>query len=207
MNLLHIDSGILGENSVSRQLTASLVARLKVENPAIAVVYRDLAASPIGHLSGLHLAASSDAAGTQDEALRRDVAAGRAALDEFLAADILVLGAPMYNFSVPSQLKAWIDRIAIAGKTFRYTENGPEGLVPGKTVIIASTRGGVYDPASPPTNDYQEPYLTTMFSFFGITDIRFVRAEGLSLGPEARQTSIATAESEIDAGSFALQAA
>ena len=208
MKLLHVDSGILGENSVSRRLTAALVARFRAENPGIEVAYRDLAAEPIGHLSGLHLAAQSADPSQHGEELRRDLAAGSAALEEFLAADIVVVGAPMYNFSVPSQLKTWIDRLAVAGKTFRYTENRPEGLAGGKTVIIASTRGGFYGPESAfAAIDHQEPYLTAVFGFFGITDIQFVRAEGLNISPEAKQASIAEAEQAIDERVFTLQVA
>jgi FMN-dependent NADH-azoreductase len=104
-------------------------------------------------------------------------------MDQFLASDVIVIGAPMYNFSIPSQLKAWIDRIAVAGKTFRYGPNGPEGLAKGKKVVIASARGGAYGDESPA--DFQEPYLRHVFGFLGISDIEFVRAEGVAHGPEA----------------------
>ena len=148
MNLLHVDSSILGEGSVSRQLSADIVAAEQRRQPGLSVTYRDLAVAPVGHLSGAHLAAFQGAAPETPE-LARDLAAGQAALEEFLAADIIVVGAPMYNFSVPSQLKAWIDRLAVAGKTFRYSENGPVGLAGGKKVIVASSRGGFYGPGTP----------------------------------------------------------
>ena len=196
MKLLHVDASILGESSVSRQLSAAVVARLRGARPGISVAYYDLGAEPIGHLTGAHLAAAQGAA-HGNEALRQDVARGRQALDDFLAADIVVIGAPMYNFSVSSQLKAWIDRLAVAGKTFRYTEKGPEGLAGGKKVIVASSRGGFYGPDSPAASlDHQETYLRGIFAFFGITDVTFVRAEGLNMSAEHRRTSIAAATAE-----------
>lgn len=206
MKVLHVDSGILGDQSVSRRLTAGLVARLKRDNPTAEITYRDLVAQPIGHLSGAHLAAAAHVPDALDPALRSDLAKGNAALEEFLAADVVVIGAPMYNFAIPSQLKAWIDRLAVAGKTFRYTANGAEGLVGGKTVIIASTRGGLYGPDTPRAAfDHQEPYLRAVFGFMGITDIQFVRAEGLNISPDAKQSAIAKAEHAI--GHHRLQAA
>lgn len=196
MKLLHVDASILGESSVSRQLSAAVLARLREAHPGISVAYYDLGAEPIGHLTGAHLAAAQGAA-HGNEALRQDVARGRQALDDFLAADIVVIGAPMYNFSVSSQLKAWIDRLAVAGKTFRYTEKGPEGLAGGKKVIVASSRGGFYGPDSPAASlDHQETYLRGIFAFFGITDVTFVRAEGLNMSAEHRRTSIAAATAE-----------
>lgn len=196
MKLLHVDASILGESSVSRQLSAAVVARLREAHPAMSAAYYDLGAEPIGHLTGAHLAAAQGVApGTA--ALQQDVARGRQALDDFLAADIVVIGAPMYNFSVSSQLKAWIDRLAVAGKTFRYTEKGPQGLAAGKKVIVASSRGGFYGPDTPAASlDHQETYLRGIFGFFGITDITFVRAEGLNISADHRRTSIAAATAE-----------
>src|ERR1700754_5182694 len=158
MKLLHIDSSILGPNSVSRTLSAEVVATERRRHPGLKVTYRDLANAPVDHLSGAHLAAAQGAT-TGAPALLHDLAAGQAALEEFLAADIVVIGAPMYNFGVPSQLKAWIDRLAIAGKTFRYTDKGAEGLAGGKRVIVASSRGGYYGPNTPVAFlDHQENY-------------------------------------------------
>ncbi len=197
MKLLHVDSSILGPGSVSRQLSAEIVAAEQRLHPGAEVISRDLAVEPVGHLSGAHLAAAQ---GTVPEAqpLRQDVAAGQAALEEFLAADIVVIGAPMYNFAIPSQLKAWIDRLAVAGKTFRYTEKGAEGLAGGKKVIIASSRGGFYGPQTPIAFlDHQETYLRNIFSFFGVTDVTFIRAEGVALGPDQRAKSIEAAQSSI----------
>jgi FMN-dependent NADH-azoreductase len=193
MKVLHVDASILGDSSVSRQLSAAVIARLREAHPGLAVTYYDLGAEPIGHLTGAHLAAAQGRA-PENAALQRDLARGRQALEDFLAADVVVVGAPMYNFSVSSQLKAWIDRLAIAGKTFRYTENGPEGLAGGKKVIVASSRGGFYGPETPAAPlDHQETYLRGIFGFFGIADVTFVRAEGLNMSAEQRKASIAAA--------------
>ncbi|MGH6956008.1 MAG: FMN-dependent NADH-azoreductase, partial [Caulobacteraceae bacterium] len=144
MNLLHIDASVLGAHSVSRQVSAAIAARLREAHPDIQAVYRDLAARPLPHLSGEHLAAAGQGAPAATAALRRDMADAQAALAEFLAADTVVIGAPMYNFGVPTQLKAWIDRILVAGKTFRYGSNGAEGLAGGKRIVVAISRGGFY---------------------------------------------------------------
>ena len=190
MKTLHIDSSISGEGSASRQLSAAIVAVLTRAIPGLEVIRRDLDADPIPHLDSRRLPtvrpanAPEGATGVPDPE-------GERALDEFLAADIVVIGAPMYNFTVPSQLKAWIDRILIAGKTFRYTETGPVGLASGKRVIIASSRGGLYAPGMPfEANDFQERYLRAVFAFIGVEDIAIVRAEGLALGPEQRGAAI-----------------
>jgi FMN-dependent NADH-azoreductase len=197
MKLLHIDSSILGAGSVSRTLSSAIVAAQRAQHPGLQVSYRDLAAQPVGHLSGAHLAAGQGAV-PEDAVLAADFADGVAVLDAFLAADIVVVGAPMYNFSIPTQLKAWIDRLAIAGRTFRYGANGVEGLAGGKTVIIASSRGGVYSEGTPMAAfDHQETYLRGVFNFFGITDIRFIRAEGVAMGDEQRAKSVEGAEAEI----------
>lgn len=197
MKLLHVDSSILGPASVSRQLSETIVAAQRAAHPALEVDRLDLATQPIGHLTGLHLAAAQGAA-PEAPALIADVTAGNAALDAFLSADIVVVGAPMYNFGIPSQLKAWIDRIAVAGKTFRYTENGPVGLAGDKKVIIASSRGGFYGAdTAMAALDHQENYLRGVFAFFGITDISFIRAEGVAMGDEERAQAIAAARTEI----------
>ena len=194
MRLLHVNSSILGAGSASRALSAEIVAAHRQRHPDIDVTYRDLAARPLGHLSGAHLAAAQGAS-PEAAALLSDLDAGQAALEEFLAADVVVIGAPMYNFAIPSQLKAWIDRLAMAGKTFRYTVNGPEGLAGGKTVIVASSRGGFYGAETPIAFlDHQESYLRGLFGFLGITDVRFIRAEGLALGVEQRTNAMAEAE-------------
>lgn len=177
MTILHIDASINGETSASRTISSSIVDQIKGAEWGQKIIYRDLAANPLPHLT---LEAFADTS----------------ILDEFLAADTIVIGAPMYNFTVPSQLKAWIDRIAIAGKTFRYTENGPEGLVGDKRVIIGLTRGGVYSGASAAAAfEHLETYLRGVFNFIGI-DPKFVIAEGLNLGPDQRERSIQDAIGE-----------
>jgi FMN-dependent NADH-azoreductase len=197
MKVLHIDSSILGLNSVSRTLSADIVAAERHQFPDLEVTYRDLATQPIGHLSGAHLAAAQGAVPETPD-LQRDIDEGEAILDEFLGADIIVIGAPMYNFSVPSQLKAWIDRIAVAGKTFRYMSNGVEGLAGKKKVIVASSRGGFYGPDTPGTSlDHQESYLRGVFGFLGINDLTFVRAEGVNISADQRARSMEAAKAEI----------
>jgi FMN-dependent NADH-azoreductase len=177
VTILHIDASINGENSASRAISSSIVKQLKSALWGEQVVYRDLAANPLPHLT-------------------LDAFADTSVLDEFLAADTVVIGAPMYNFSLPTQLKAWIDRILIAGRTFRYTENGPEGLAKGKRVIIALARGGIYSGASPAAAlEHLETYLRGVFNFIGI-EPEFVLAEGLNLSPEHRSTSIEQALGE-----------
>ncbi len=196
MKLLHIDSSILGPASVSRTVSAAIVERLASADPTLEVRERDLAANPIAHLSGAYLAGSS-ADVKHDQALQEDLDLGGAALAEFLAADIVVIGVPMYNFAIPSQLKAWIDRICIAGKTFRYTDKGAEGLCAGKRVILAISRGGFYGPETPrATADHQESHLCTLFGFLGISDIEIVRAEGIAYGPDHREKALAAAKAQ-----------
>ena len=186
MKLLHINSGILDAASVSRQLSANAVAEWRLQHPNTEVVYRDLVAQPLTHLAGEQLLAAAADPSQQSPDMRAVLAESEKVLQEFLDADVVVIGAPMYNFSVPSQLKAWIDRITIKGKTFAYTEYGPKGLAGGKTVIIASARGGFYGAASPVAAwDHQEAYLKTVFGFLGVTDIRFLRAEGTQYQPGA----------------------
>lgn len=199
MKILHIDSSALGDGSASRRLTASIVETLRQASPDASISYRDLAAAPPAHLSGAVLQAMTTGETTalnpaqQDERALTD-----ALLAEFLAADIVVVGAPMYNFSIPTQLKAWIDRIAQAGKTFKYTANGPVGLAGGKRVLIASSRGGAYSTnAALQALDHQETYLRTVFGFFGITDVAVIRAEGLNLGEAARGAAFDQAKAQI----------
>jgi FMN-dependent NADH-azoreductase len=171
VTVLHIDASINGENSASRAISRSIVDQLTIERGGADVAYRDLAAEPLPHLT-------------------LDAFADSSVLDEFLAADTVVIGAPMYNFTLPTQLKAWIDRIVIAGRTFRYTENGPVGLTGGKRVIVALARGGFYDEGSPASAlEHLETYLRGIFNFIGI-EPEFVAADGLAVSPEQRQESI-----------------
>ncbi len=188
MKLLHIDSSIAGDGSVTRTLSADIVKGLAARHPGLEITYRDVAADPLSHLTGAYMAALQGA--PVDEALGRELRTGMAALEEFLAADVIVIGAPMYNFGIPTQLKAWIDRLAVPGKTFSYNPQGPVGLCVGKKLIVASARGGVFSAGPAATFDHQESYLTTLFGFLGIKDITFVRAEGVAMGPEARTKAI-----------------
>jgi FMN-dependent NADH-azoreductase len=190
MKLLHLDSSILGGNSASRQVSAAITGQLAETIPGLDMVSRDLAADPLSHLSGEHFAARQGVV-PESPAIQKDIATSQAVLDEFLAADIVVIGAPMYNFGIPSQLKAWIDRIAVAGKTFRYTATGPEGLMGGKRVIIAISRGGFYGAGTPAAAvEHAESYLRSVFGFLGVTELEVVVAEGLAIGPEQRDKAL-----------------
>jgi FMN-dependent NADH-azoreductase len=177
MTILKIDSSITGDASVSRQLTQATVDQLVAQRPGQRVIVRDLVATPLSHLT---------LGGAGDE----DV------LDEFLAAETVVIGAPMYNFTVPSQLKAWVDRILVAGRTFRYGANGPEGLAGAKRVIVAVSRGGFYDAGN--AFEHVETYLKSVFGFIGITP-QFVHADGIAVGPEQREAGIANGLVEVEA--------
>ena len=186
MKLLHLDSSILSGNSASRQLSAAIVGQLVEKTPGLSLVYRDLSAQPLSHLSGELFAARQGAVPETPET-QKDVAASQAVLDEFLAADTVVIGAPMYNFGISTQLKSWIDRIAVAGKTFRYGPNGPEGLAGGKHVIIAISRGGLYSAGTPGAAfEHVESYLRAVFGFLGVTNLEIVLAEGLAI-PDQRE--------------------
>jgi FMN-dependent NADH-azoreductase len=177
VTILHIDSSINGENSASRAISRSIVEQLRRTDPDVETVTRDLVSQPLPHLTER---------GQDPEVL-----------DEFLAADTVVIGAPMYNFTLPTQLKAWLDRILVAGATFRYTESGPEGLAGGKRVIVALARGGIYDRGSPAAAlEHLETYLTGVFNFIGI-EPEFVAADGLNMGPEQREASIGQALGHI----------
>ncbi len=176
MTILKIDSSITGDMSVSRKLTAAVAEQLIRNSPENQLIERDLIASPLSHLT---LGGSGD----------QDV------LDEFLAADTIVAGAPMYNFTVPSQLKAWIDRILVAGTTFRYTESGPEGLAKGKRVIDAVSRGGFYEDGH--AMEHLKTYLNGVFGFIGI-EPEFIHADGVNYGPEQREAGIANGLAEVE---------
>ena len=193
MKLLHIDSSVLGPHSVSRQVSAAIVERLRQTTPGLDIVYRDLTATPLSHLSGSLLAAAQGVTPT-DPAVQRDVAVSQAVLDEFLSADMVVLGAPMYNFTIPGQLKAWIDRILVAGKTFKYGAQGPEGLAGNKRVIVAISRGGFYGPGTQAAAfEHLESYLRGVFGFIGVTKLEFISADGVRVGPEHREKALASA--------------
>jgi FMN-dependent NADH-azoreductase len=203
MKILHLDSSALGADSASRALTDALVRALRAASGADEPTYRDLTSPPLSHVDGplMHILRPQGAEPPQvSSELRAEVDLAEAVLAEFLAADVVVIGAPMYNFSVPSTLKAWIDRIVLPRRTFAYGPNGPQGLVYNKRVIIVSTRGGklVGQPYEA-TIDHQEAYLRAILNFIGVTDIMFVRAEGLGFGPEARAASIDAAFRQVAA--------
>jgi FMN-dependent NADH-azoreductase len=185
MKLLHVDSSILGEGSASRTVTREIVARWQAAVPGLEVQHLDLATQALPHLTGGALAKADATEAARDAQT----------LADFQAADVIVLGAPMYNFGVPTQLKAWIDRIVVAGQTFRYTADGPQGLAVGKRVIIVASSGGVWPQNAP--GEHVETYLKFVFTFIGITDVTVVRAEGLAISPENRQKGLNSALAAI----------
>jgi FMN-dependent NADH-azoreductase len=188
MKLLHIDASILGTNSASRQLSGAVVGRLRKATPGLEVAYRDLAAEPLSHLTGAHLTAAQGAT-PESPSRQQDSTASQAVLQEFPAADTVVIDAPMYNFT--SQLKAWIDRIVVAVKTFRYGAAGLEGLVGDKRVIIAISRGGFHGPGAPAAALEQlETYLRGVFGFIGVTNPEMIVAEGRQVSREQREKSM-----------------
>ena len=207
MKLLHIDSSITGNNSASRKLTQQIVEAWVAKHPDTQVEYLDLVVDTPNHFT---MAAMAPRTG-QTEGLSAEQVAENAVseklVSQFLAADVVVIGAPFYNFTIPTQLKAWIDRIAQPGRTFRYTANGPEGLAKGKTVIVASSRGGMYSTsAAAEAMEHQESYLKVVLGFFGITDVRIVRAEGLGMGPDAVAAAFASATKDVQAVTAAAEA-
>lgn len=197
MKLLHIDSSILGDNSVTRGLGREVVEQWRQRHPDIEVTYRDLATEAPGHLTADSLAARQVPPDQLSPAQRAEAELGERLLAEFIAADVIVLGAPMYNFSVPSQLKAWLDRVLVAGRTFKYTEKGPVGLAGGKRVVIVSSRGGVYSEGPAQAMDHQESYLKAALGLAGVTDVGVIRAEGVNLGPQQRGQAIRAALDEV----------
>lgn len=196
MNILHLDSSILGDASVSRQLGRELVSRWQQQDPALQLVQRDVGSELIPLLDGRVLAA-----GALESALRTPFQQAQAELNgeliaELSASDVLLIAAPMYNFSIPANLRAWFDRVLAAGKTFRYTEHGPQGLLQGKRGILILTAGGLH--SQTPVNQMHEGYLRTLLAFIGITEVDVVRAEGLSMGSEQRQRGLARARHDME---------
>ncbi|WP_348946468.1 NAD(P)H-dependent oxidoreductase [Chitinibacter sp. FCG-7] len=195
MNLLHIDSSILGDHSVSRQLSKEVVESIRLAEPALNVTYRDVTSSATLHLDGQLLAAKGTPEQQRNAQQVHQVSIAEAVMAEFLAADVLVIGAPMYNFSIPSQLKAWIDMISVAGVTFKYGPNGAEGLAGDKRAVIVATAGGQH--AGTPTGIAHIDYLRVLLGFLGISDIRVIAAEGLAMGPEVRDPALAAARAQL----------
>jgi len=195
MKVLQLDSSILGEVSVSRQLTRQVVERVRAAAPGLEIVHRDLGNEPLSHLSPEILATRGTAAELLNELQNREAQLDAELIAELKEADVIVIGAPLYNFTIPTGLKAWIDRIAVAGKTFRYSEKGPEGLVTGKKAVIVATSGGSY--ADSPVDTMHVGYLKQVLNFIGVTDVEVVRAAGLAIGAEVRAHSIAKAKGQI----------
>ena len=193
MNILIVNSSAQGDASVSTELSRDFVRQLQAVDEGARVMVRDIGSTPIPHLVADTVGAVRGAAETEAEL--RALALSDELVGELQDADLIVIGAPMYNFGIPSTLKAWIDRVAVAGKTFHYTENGPEGLATGKRMIVASGRGGIYGDSSPA--DFQEAYLRHTLGFLGVTDIEFVRAEGVAYSPQHRTDAMAGAHASI----------
>lgn len=204
-NILVIQSSISGQESVSRALVNETVARLLEANPGAKVVVRDLGSYPVPHLDANNLAGVRGSPVTQTELATR--ALSDSLIAELRAADTVVIGAPMYNFSISSALRSWLDHVLRAGETFRYTSAGPEGLVGNKRVIVIESRGGLYSEGPGKALDFQEPYLRALFGFMGVSNLTFVRAEKIGFGPDAREASIAGAIAEIAALTREVKAA
>lgn len=195
MNILQINSSARTEGSHSSHLATALVERLRAADPTATLTLRDLARNPHPVLDETALQALFTPAEQRSPEQAARVALDDALIAELQAADVVVLGVPMYNFGVPAQLKNWIDAVARAQVTFRYTENGPQGLLKDKKVYVALTRGGLYRNTP---NDSQVPYLKTFLAFLGLTDVQFIYAEGLAMGPEAEQNALASARTQIE---------
>ena len=193
--LLHIDSSIFGSGGQPSQLGAYFLERWKAAHPDSNIVSRNLATDPVPHLDGNAVMAFMGDPDGLTEGQSEAVARSAALIGEIQQADVVVIGLPMYNFGVPSTLKAWIDHIARAGVTFRYTESGPEGLLKGKKVYVLAARGGIYQgtPA-----DSQTPYLQSIFGLMGLDDVTFVYAEGLNMGDEAKAAAVEAARKQIE---------
>ena len=192
-NVLRITTSIMGEGSVSSELMNEVLARLGAEE-SLDVIERNFTDEVIPHLDGAWLTALSTAQADRSPEQQAKVAFSDKLVDELLAADTLVIGLPMYNFSIPSMLKAWIDHIARAGITFKYTENGAVGLLEGKKVYLVAAMGGIHESSE---TDFVRPYMKQIMAFIGISDVHFITANGLNMGPETREQGMASARSEI----------
>lgn len=194
-NILVLNSSVLAENSVSRVLVDQAVAELLVKYPGALVIRHDFGAQPIPHLDAANIAGVRGVPQSEVEV------AARALSDELIAelrsADILVIGAPMYNFSIPTGLRSWFDFVLRPGETFKYTESGPQGLLADKRIIVIESRGGFYSEGPTRALDFQEPYLRTLLGFMGLKDVTFIHAEKIGSGPEAREIAIEEAKAVI----------
>lgn len=195
MQILRIDSSTTGDQSITRKLTDELLAHFTAKYPDAKVVTRDLVAEPLAHIDPVTTSAIRTPPETHEEAVAAAYPEERAVLDEFLASDVVIVGAPMYNFSIPSQLKAWLDRLGVPGVTFKYSAEGPEGLAGGRKVVVASARGGEY--SSDQMAENQESLLATFFGFIGIDNLHFVRVEKAGYGPDAIAAGMEAAKQEI----------
>lgn len=192
--VLVIESSARQQGSVSRELTQQFIANWKAANPADQIQVRDVAANPLPHLDLTLLGGWMTPASQQSEAEKAALVRSNELTDELLAADVLVLAAPMYNFAIPSTLKAWLDHVLRAGVTFKYTETGPQGLLTGKRAIVLTARGGIYAGSA---LDHQEPYLRQALAFIGIHDVQFIHAEGMNMGGEFVEKGLAQAKAKL----------
>ncbi|PKM22935.1 MAG: FMN-dependent NADH-azoreductase [Gammaproteobacteria bacterium HGW-Gammaproteobacteria-14] len=202
--LLSISSSIFGDQGNTSQLAGEFVARWQAQNPQGSVVHRDVGSNPLPHLDSSRVGAFFTPAEQRSAEQQAVVAQSDALIAELNNADAIVIGLPMYNFGVPSQFKAWIDHVARAGVTFKYTDTGPVGLLADKPVIVFAARGGLY--ANTP-NDHQEPFMRQFLGFIGLNDVRFVYAEGVNMGDEPKAKALAGARNAMDAVLAAVQAA
>lgn len=197
-NVLFVSSSLMSDASTSRRIGGELVQAMQIENPALSVTERHLQPASMPHLSAELLGAFGKTADQRSKSESGAVAFADRLIEEVEAADTIVIATPMYNFSIPSTLKAWIDHIARAGRTFRYTANGPEGLLKGKKVHIVVSRGGYYTGESPAKAlDFQEPYLRGVLGFVGLDDVSFIHVEGQAIGAEAAAKGLASARAQI----------
>jgi FMN-dependent NADH-azoreductase len=196
-SILVLNSSVLGDGSVSKALAEEAVHRLLKASPGATVIRRDLGSAPVPHLT------TANVAGVRGEPTTDAERAARALSDELIgelrAADTIVIGAPMYNFSIPSGLRAWFDYVLRPGVTFKYSEAGPQGLLTEKRVVVIESRGGLYSVGPAQAMDFQEPYLRTLLRFVGLSDITFIHAERIGFGPEARQAAVEGARQALAA--------
>jgi FMN-dependent NADH-azoreductase len=197
MNVLYVASSSRGSASYSNRVATDVLGELRNRNPGAKVTVRDLAREPLPHIDDDFVAATRGPAASQTAEQRALLARSDTLVDELLAADVIVIGAPMINFTIPSNLKSWVDYVARAGRTFRYSEKGPEGLVTGKQVILVVARGGVY--AGNPALDFQVPYLKSVLGFLGMTDVTVIEVEGTAFGPDAAEKAVAAANAKLHA--------
>jgi FMN-dependent NADH-azoreductase len=199
MNVLYVTSSARGSASYSNRVAATVLDELAARNAGATITVRDLAREPLPHIGDDFVAATRGPNGPQSDAQRALLARSDQLVDELFAADVIVIAAPMINFTIPSNLKAWIDYVARAGRTFRYSEKGPEGLVKGKQVIIVAARGGVYSNGPGSALDFQVPYLKSVLGFIGLTDVEVLEVEGTAYGPEAAEKAVAAATATLHA--------